>query len=165
MKKHLIITLLFALNVFISCKSDHAQLSVTETALVKDSVTQMAANIARDISRNGPRAWLNYFEDSPGFFMANQGGLAFHDYQSARVFILNTLVKSIIHIKLRWIHLRIDPVSTDTASIGADFHEDITDAAGKTISVDGYFTGLAHNNGDKWKLRNLHWSVKSPSDK
>jgi hypothetical protein len=156
------ILLLFAISLVVSCKRNHAKLSAADRALVKDSVTNMAANIAADISKNGPRAWLNYFEDSPDFFMANEGQLVFQDYQSSKTFILNTVVKNILQIKLRWEHLRIDPLTSRLASIGADFHEDQTNASGKNLSIDGYFTGIAHYDGHRWKLRNAHWSIKVP---
>ncbi len=152
-------------SLIISCQSNHAKLSTTETARVRDSVTLLTANIARDISAKGPIAWLKYFENSPAFFMASDGQLALRGYESVKTFILKTLVQSIPDIKLKWGHLRIDPLTKDLASIGADFHEDLTDATGKTLSFDGYFTGLAHYDGHNWKLRSLHWSIKAPSVK
>ena len=154
--------LFFVVSVLVACKRNHAKLSKEQSALVKDSVSRMAANIAADISKNGPRAWLNYFEDNPDFFMANEGQLVFKDYQSAKTFILNTLVKNIPIIKLRWDNIRIDPLTPRLASIGADFHEDQVTNGGKNISYDGYFTGIAHYDGHRWKLRNVHWSIKAP---
>jgi hypothetical protein len=153
---------LIAMSAVISCQSKRAKLSTTDTALVKDSVTLLTANIAGDISGRGPVAWLKYFENSPDFFMASDGQLALQGYKSAKTFILKTLIKTIPGIKLNWKHIRIDPLTNDWASIGADFHEDLTDATGKTLSYDGYFTGLAHYDGHNWKLRNLHWSIKAP---
>ncbi len=156
-------TLLFlATALLFSCRRSHAKLSKEQSALVKDSVSRMAVNIAADISKNGPRAWLNYFEDTPDFFMANEGQLVFKDYQSAKIFILNTLVKNIPVIKLRWANIRIDPFTPRLASIGADFHEDQVTSTGKKLSYDGYFTGIAHYDGHRWKLRNTHWSIKAP---
>jgi hypothetical protein len=76
--------LFFVVSMLFSCKRNHAKLSKEQNALVKDSVSRMAANIAADISKNGPRAWLNYFEDNPDFFMANEGQLVFKDYPSAK---------------------------------------------------------------------------------
>jgi hypothetical protein len=152
--------LIFMIGVTISCQNNHAQLSKEQSTLVKDSVAKMAANIATDISAKGAAAWLNYFEDTSGFFMASDGQLAFKDYPSAKTFTLNTLIKSMPHIKLRWEHIRIDPLTPDLALMGADFHEDITTATGNSLPFDGYFTATAHFNGHNWKLRNLHWSIK-----
>jgi hypothetical protein len=154
--------LIFVIGVTISCQNNHPQLTTEQSKLVKDSVFKLTADIATNISTKGPAAWLNYFEDTPGFFMASDGQLAFTDYPSAKAFILNTLVKSIPHIKLRWENLRIDPLTSNLAAMGADFHEDITNAAGNSLPFDGYFTATAHFNGHSWKLRNLHWSIKKP---
>jgi len=168
MKKNYLITvfiylsaLLFAICILASCKPGNAQLSAAESTQVKDSVTRLAANIAIDVSKIGPAAWLNYFEDSPDFFMANEGQLVFKDYQSAKSFILNTVVKNISVIKLKWDNIRVDALTPAIASIGADFHEDQVTSTGKTLTYDGYFTGIAHFNGHSWKLRNTHWSIKS----
>jgi hypothetical protein len=154
--------LLLGICLLFSCKRNHAKLSKEQSALVKDSVSRMAANIAADISKNGPRAWLNYFEDTPEFFMANEGQLVFKDYQSAKAFISNTLAKNIPVIKLRWNNMRIDPFTPRLASIGADFYEDQVTSSGKKLSYDGYFTGIAHYDGHRWKLRNVHWSIRAP---
>jgi hypothetical protein len=121
----------------------------------------MTANIARDISAKGPIAWLGYFDNSPEFFMANDGQLAFRNYQSAQTFIKDTLVKSISKINLKWSNTRIDVLSLCVASIGSNFHEDITFANGKPMPFNGYFTGTAIRRGKSWKLRNLHWSMKA----
>ena len=155
--------LLLTISMIFSCKRNHAKLSKEQSALVKDSVSRMAANIAADISKNGPRAWLDYFEDNPDFFMANEGQLVFKDYPSAKAFILNTLVKNISGIKLYWDNIRIDPFTPRLASLAADFHEDQVMSGGKTLSYDGYFTGIAHYDGHRWKLRNVHWSIKAPN--
>ena len=122
----------------------------------------MAANIAQDISNDGPAAWLNYFEDSPDFFMANEGQLVFKDSKTAKKFIINTLVKNIPVVKLQWDHLRIDPITSVFAAMGAGFHEDQVNSSGKKLAYDGYFTGIAHYDGHSWKLRNLHWSIMKP---
>jgi hypothetical protein len=155
--------LLLTIGSLFSCRRNHAKLSKEQSALVKDSASRMAANIAADISKNGPRAWLNYFEDTPDFFMADEGQLVFKDYPSAKAFILNTLVKNISGIKLRWNNVRIDPFTQRLASIAADFHEDQVTTGGKMHSYDGYFTGIAHYDGHRWKLRNVHWSIKAPN--
>jgi hypothetical protein len=136
--------------------------SPAKRALIKDSVDRMMQNIARDITSNGPSAWLIYFKDSPDFFMASDGKLAFHDHESARLFIENTLVKNISHINLRWSDLRIDPLTTGFASAGAEFHEEISDSSGKMTPYDGYFTGVAESTDRGWQLRSAHWSsIKS----
>lgn len=143
-----------------SCTSRGRSLPAKEMASVQDSVRLMAEAIAKDISREGPVAWLRYFENTPGFFMASDGELVFPNYDSAKNFINTTLVKSISKIELHWSNMRIEPFSGEFAGLAAIFHEDITDAAGKTFPQDGYFTALAHQTKQGWKLQHAHWSGK-----
>ena len=149
---------ILAAGVIASCS--HNKSFIPEGAGgVRDSVYKMTASIAADVTAKGPTAWLLYFEDTPSFFMASDGRLAFPNYDSARNFINNTLVKSIRTIILKWQDIHIDVLSPELANIAASFHEDIADVAGKTISIDGYFTALTHRATAGWRLRNAHWSI------
>lgn len=169
MKKYIIsgikclVPFLLMAYIFASCQSKQQDFNAADSNAVKDSVTRLTVNIAHDLAAKGPVAWLNYFQDSPDFFMANEGQLALHNYQSAKAFIRDTLVKSISKINLQWSHTRIDPLAQSIAAIGSDFHEDITFAWGETTPFDGYFTGVAIKTSEGWKLRNAHWSIKPPS--
>jgi hypothetical protein len=148
--------------VFTGCTYSNPQLIGVESSAVKDSVTQMAARISIDISTHGPAAWLNYFENSPGFFMASDGMLVFKDYKTAKTYTLDTVVKNFKKIDLSWKNLKIDPLTANYASLGADFHEDITLANGQSLSIGGYVTATAHFDGSKWRLRNMNWAIKAP---
>jgi uncharacterized cupredoxin-like copper-binding protein len=151
-----VIALLFA------CNCGQKQLTDEQVSAVKNSVAKLTVNISSDVSVKGPIAWLNYFENSPDFFMASEGQIVFHSYSSAQKFIQDTLVKNISKIKLQWGNVHINVLSAKAASIGSDFHEDIIMTAGnKLIPVDGYFTGIAVLSNNTWKLRNLHWSIKT----
>ena len=169
MKKYIIsgikclVPFLLAVCIFASCKNKQQNdLSAADNAALKDSVTALTAHIAHDLAAKGPVAWLNYFQDSPDFFMANEGQLALRNYQSAKTFIQDTLAKSISKINLQWSRTRIDVLASNIAAIGSDFHEDLTFAWGETTPFDGYFTGVAIKTAKGWKLRNAHWSIKPP---
>jgi hypothetical protein len=147
--------------IVFSCNYPQQQLTPGQISGVKKEVTKFSANIAHNISIKGPVSWLNYFENSPDFFMASEGQMVFHSYASAQTFIQDTLVKSVSKINLQWSHIRINVLTTQAASIGSEFHEDMTMKAGnKTIPLDGYFTATAILTNHGWKLRDLHWSVK-----
>ena len=118
----------------------------------------MASAIAKDLDTKGPIAWLDYFEPSHQFFMANDGNLVFPTYDYATLFIKNVLAKQISRVKLQWNDMKIDSLSPDLAMIRAGYHEELFDLAHKPMPADGYFTGLASRTSSGWKLRNLHWS-------
>ncbi len=154
------ITIVLTLIIFLlSCNNNSDSLHAKQVSDVKDSVQQMTASIAKDVSRDGPVAWLRYFENTPNFFMASEGQLVFQNYDSANNFINHVLVKNIRKIELHWRNTRIDPLTYTLASIAAMFHEDITNSAGIKIPMDGYFTGIAQHTSGGWKLLSVHWSV------
>jgi len=142
-----------------SCQNDEDSLTQIQYSIVKNNVTKMVGSIAKNISDKGPIGWLFYFENTPEFFMASEGQLKFPNRDSAANFINNNLVHNISKIELHWSNIRIDPLTIKIASIGATFHEDIINVDGKNIQVDGYFTGIAHQTSQGWKLQNAHWSM------
>ena len=143
-----------------SCNTNNAAtLAGTQVSAVKDSATNLMNSIAKDISHDGPIAWLKYFEKSPGFFMASDGQIAFANNDSATAFVQNVLVKNIKQIQLQWSNIRIDALTPTLASIGASFHEELTDFSSKVMPFNGYFTALAEQTSTGWQLRNLHWSI------
>ncbi len=149
------------IGLIFSCNHGQKQLSDDQILSVKNNVSNFAVDISNNISVKGPIAWLSYFENSQDFFMASDGQIVFHNYLSAKKFIQDTLLKNISKIKLHWNNMRINVLSARAASIGCDFHEDITmAAANNVVPIDGYFTGTAVLDGNNWKLRNLHWSIK-----
>jgi hypothetical protein len=143
-----------------SCSHRHGPLSEKDNAVIRDSVLQLMTGIAQDLSANGPAVWLNYFDDAPGFFMVSDGDLDFPDYNTAKRFVLDTLVKNIPKITLSWSMARVDPLSRHVAAIVAGFHEVLTTATGENLPVDGYFSGTAVHTAHGWKLLNLHWSTR-----
>ena len=97
---------LFLFSVFISCNNKPDSISLQQSNEVKDSVQHMIELLANDIAHDGPIAWLNYFENTPDFFMASEGQLVFQNSDSATAFIKNTLVKQIQKIELHWSDIR-----------------------------------------------------------
>ncbi len=141
-----------------SCSNNTESFTQKARSLVQDSVQIMAEAIAKNISGEGPAAWLRYFDNTPDFFMASDGQLVFPNIDTATNFINNILIKIMPKIQLRWSNIRIDPLTPKLASISAVYHEDITDSTGKTTPHDGYFTGIALQTSRGWKLHNAHWS-------
>jgi hypothetical protein len=155
----------FSLFLIISCHgNDSSVLTPNQASQVRDSVLGMASQIAADLSREGPVAWLGHFCDTAGFFMASDGILMFPNYDSASQFIRKNLVKMISTIELSWSDLRVDPIRSDLAMMAASYKEILMDSSGRRMpqSGSGYFTGLAQKTSKGWQLRNAHWSVQAP---
>jgi hypothetical protein len=45
--------------------------------VVEQDVRQLMQSVARDVTQQGPLAWLKYFESGPSFFMGVNGQIAF----------------------------------------------------------------------------------------
>jgi len=142
-----------------ACKPNNGLSDVDKTA-IRQAVQKLADSTIRKLSAKGPAAWLNYFENSPDFFMASDGAIAFPNYKTAETFVDGTLTKQFKSIHLKFNDIRITPLSAQYATIGASFHEDLIDLSGKSMPFDGYFTATAHQTANGWKYLNMHWSVK-----
>jgi hypothetical protein len=156
------ILLVAAIFSVTSCKHADEKLTTQDSLTVTQNVQQLTTSISHDLEVKGPASWLEYFDNSPQFFMAADGQLSFTDYHSAKTFIQDTLIRNMHKILLKWSDMRIDPLTPTSATIGSIFHEDITLATGQTLPFDGYFTGTAILTSKGWKLRNAHWSMKRP---
>jgi plasmid maintenance system antidote protein VapI len=126
----------------------------------KHRIAQLIENTAKNITAKGPLGWLDVFENSPDFYMANDSAIAFKDYRAADRFIRDTLVKNLQHIKLQFSNVRITALSAESGTVGAVFNEELTVTDDKVIPVSGYFTATAQYTTAGWKILNLHWSIK-----
>ena len=132
-------------------------------AEVETSVQSFARSVAEEVTRQGPAAWRDFFEDSPSFFMAVDGRLQFPDGAAAKAAIPE-LTRSIQKIELEWgKDLRVDPLTEDLAVMGAPWHEILTLADGNRLDVSGYFTGFVESRDGHWRFRNVHWSTIQPA--
>jgi hypothetical protein len=118
--------------------------------------------VAHDISQDGPSAWRKHFADSPAFFMAADGHLAFPDSASATAGIQG-LTRALKHIELQWGNdLRVDPLTADLAVVAASYHEVLTGVTGQSLDTTGFFTATAEYRQGRWQFRNAHWSSAAP---
>ena len=135
------------------------QLTPASTAAVVDSVRTFMQTVARDVTQDGPLAWLKFFDAGPGFFMADNGQLAFPNAAAAEEGT-RSFARTIDRIELTWgDDLRVDPLSAELAVVAASWREVQVDKAGHRIDEAGYFTGLAEYRGGRWRFRNIHWST------
>jgi len=131
------------------------------TAL-RDSVEQFFESIPGALAEEGPIAWLGFFEEDPDFFMASDGDLVFPSSDSATAFVRG-LSEKISTIQLTWKDLRVTPVASGIAVVGAAYRETVTDTAGVEVGFGGYVTGVARHREEGWRIQNLHWSSPVPS--
>ena len=128
-----------------------------------DSIRTFMQTVARDVTHDGPTAWLKYFDDSPAFFMAVNGAMVFPNPAVARDGT-QKFAETIQHIELKWgDDLRVDPLTAEIAVVGATWHEVQIDKAGHRVEESGYFTGVVERKQSQWKFRDAHWSSPMPA--
>ena len=133
------------------------QLSTAEAVTVTNDVRTFTAAVADGVTKRGPSAWRDYFAETPAFFMAVDGHIAFASSDEAARGI-EAVAKAIPHIELHWGDVRIDPLTPGLAMVAAPYREVQVDAAGHQVTLEGYFTALAEREPGGWRFRNAHWS-------
>src|SRR5215469_4554946 len=81
--------------------ADSSGLTSAQKRAIEESVRRFALDVAHDVSQEGPTAWRKHFADSPSFFMAVNGQLAFPNSESATAGI-QSFSRTIQHIDLHW---------------------------------------------------------------
>jgi hypothetical protein len=113
-------------------------------------------------------AWRKHFSDSPEFFMAVNGVIAFPNGQAAAQAIPE-IARQYKHIELRWgDDLRVDGLTENLCVVAASYTEVIElqpGFEGMQGTQRGYFTGLAEKRNGQWQFRNAHWSAAVPAPK
>jgi hypothetical protein len=147
----------------LACRSaDAPSLEPRRAAAIADSARRFAIEVARGVSARGPVAWGDYFADDSLFYMAAEGRMVFPSRASARLGIA-ALSQAIARIELSWGDtIRVDALAPGLALVAAPYRETRADPAGRQVEERGFFTGLAEHRGDRWQLRNAHWSVSTP---
>jgi hypothetical protein len=141
-------------------RSQH--LAAARAGGVEDGVRAFMHDVAHDVTQDGPTAWRKYFADTPAFFMAVNGKIAFAN--SAEVTAgLPQVALVIKQIELKWgDDLRVDLLAPDLAVVGAPYHELQAWADGHHVEDNGYFTGVAQYRDGRWQFRDAHWSEPVP---
>jgi hypothetical protein len=120
--------------------------------------------VAHDVTQQGPRAWREHFADSPAFFMAVNGSMAFADSAAATTGIQGA-AQAIPHIELAWgSDLRVDPLTPELAVVATSWREVQVNPAGKRTDSSGFFTGVAEQRNGSWQFRDAHWSEAVPAE-
>ena len=148
-------------SVFVACTGamTPAHLPAAQALAVRNSVSAFVTAVAEGVTRRGPAAWRTFFSDTPEFFMASEGQLVFASGDAATRGI-DELTRVITQIELRWGEpVRIQPLTSTLAIVGAPYHELRLDSAGHRVEENGYFTGLAELGPTGWRFSNAHWSV------
>lgn len=109
--------LLVAILASVGCRAnrtmsgDPQSLTPERAAAVEADVRAFAQTVAHDVTAEGPLAWRKHFADSPAFFMADEGRMAFPNSTVATAGIQD-FARTVKQMELRWgDDLRVDPLT------------------------------------------------------
>jgi hypothetical protein len=154
----LIVSLLASIGCY-RPSADNAVMTTDQKQAVENDVRKFMLTVGHDITENGPNAWLKYFANSPEFFMASEGAMAFPTSQAAQQGT-QAFAKTINRMQLLWgDDLRIDPLTPGLAVVGTSWREIRVDTQNKTADQSGYFTALAEKRDGQWQFHDAHWSA------
>jgi hypothetical protein len=150
------------------CRAQHAAtvypqaLTLVSGSEVDSGVRAFMRDVARDVTQEGPTAWRKYFADTPAFFMAADGKIAFANSAEATAGIQQVAI-AIKQVELKWgDDLRVDPLAPDLAVVAASYHELQVWADGRRVDENGYVTGVVQYRNGRWQFRDCHWSEPVP---
>lgn len=132
-------------------------LTAARASAIDTAVRALMSSVARDVTQEGPLAWLKYFETAPSFFMAVNGQMAFPNRAAADEGT-QSFARTISHIELEWSDVRVDPLTPEFALVASPWHERQVDVAGRRVEEGGFFTGVAEYRDGQWQFRDAHWS-------
>jgi hypothetical protein len=130
-----------------------------EAVAVDQAVRAFMQTVSQSVTQDGPLAWIKYFDESPAFFMAVNGQMAFPNASAAQEGT-RKFAQTIRQIELKWgDDLRVDPLTNEYAVVGVSWREVQVDTAGHSVTETGYFTALVEYRDGHWQFRNAHWSA------
>jgi ketosteroid isomerase-like protein len=132
------------------------------TSSALDSARALLASVPTALGDRGPAAWLDFFEDTPSFFMASDGAIAFADRVTAETF-LDDFSRKVSGMVLEWHQPRFEDLGGDIVAVTASYDETIRMRDGTESSFGGHMSGVIRRQGGRWRFQHLHWSSPAGS--
>lgn len=143
------------------CAPSAVERTEVEPSAAVDSARALFASVPAALAADGPTAWLPFFEETPSFFMASDGAMAFADRPSAEGFLAD-FGRQVAAMSLEWDEPRFEHLDGDVVAVTASYREDITLNDGTVSSFGGRVSGVIRRREGSWRFQHLHWS--SPVD-
>jgi len=144
--------------VLLGCDGAPRQAPVAADDAALEGARALVTSIPAALAERGPSAWLDYFEDSPSFFMVSDGAIVFADLPAARDFLAGFAAR-VSALTLSWHEPRYENVGGGVVVVTAGFDETIRMTDGTESSFGGRMSGVVRRAGDGWRLQHLHWST------
>ncbi len=152
---------LAALAFLAACQPAAAPFTTAQQAALADSVREVTARLAADISTHGYRAFTPVMDSAPGYLWAYNGALVFPSFDS-----MATWTRSSPEPKepetFAWDSVRVLPLAPGLAAVAATYRETAPDRTGNPGTEIGVFTAVAVHRAEGWKFTDAHTSTLPP---
>jgi hypothetical protein len=144
-----------------ACAPAATPFSPAHRAAIADSVREVAARLASDISAHGYRGFAPVMDSAPGYVWAYNGFLAFTSFDSMAAWTRTDPEPKVPEV-FAWDSVRVEPIAPGVAGVAATYTETRPDSAGRPKTEKGVFTAVAVHRGDGWKFTAAHTSTLPP---
>lgn len=134
------------------------RLTDAQRAAIADSVRELAAGMAAQVSAHGYRGFAPAMDSVPGYVWAYNGSIPFTAFDSMRVWTRTDPEPRVPEI-FAWDTLRIQVLAPGVAGFAANYTETHTDSTGATKTEKGVFTAVAVHRPGGWKFTTAHTST------
>jgi hypothetical protein len=132
-----------------------------QRAAVEDSVREVTARLAAEISAHGYRAFVPVMDSAPGYVWAYNGFLPFTSFDSMAAWARSGPEPASPET-FAWDSVRIEALAPGIATVATTYVESLPDSAGRPKTEKGAFTAVALHRADGWKFTDAHTSTLPP---
>jgi len=156
------VRIVVAAAILAACKPTAAPpLTDVRRAAVKDSVQQMAVDLAARISAHGYRGFPAAMDSAPGYVWAYNGFLPFTSFDSMAAWARSGSAPTEPEV-FAWDTIRVEAIAPGVAHFAAGYSETTSDSTGTPRTERGVITGVVVHRSDGWKFVNAHTSTLPP---
>lgn len=144
-----------------SCKPSAPSLTPEHRAALADSVRELAARMAADVSARGYRGFPPAMDSAPDYSWAYNGLLPFTSYDSMAAWARAEDEPHAPEI-FAWDTVRVSVLAPGVATVAGTYTETQTDSTGRSKAERGIFTAVALHRAGGWKFTAAHTSTQPP---
>lgn len=136
-------------------------LTDAQRAVVADSVRELAAGLAAQVSAHGYRGFPATMDSAPGYLWAYNGFLPFASYDSMAAWTRSEPEAATREV-FAWDTIRVNVIAPGIAGFAAGYSETRPDSTGTPRTERGFFTAIAVHRPGGWKFTTAHTSTLPP---
>jgi len=154
-------TVVVASLLVASCQPSAPAFGPAQREALADSVRELAARMAADVSAHGYRGFVQAMDSAPGYAWAYNGFLPFTSFDSMAAWARTDPEPKVPEV-FAWDSVRVEPIAPGVAGLAATYAETRPDSTGAPKTEKGVFTAVAVHRAGGWKFTAAHTSTLPP---